>query len=113
MAATIDEYLDALPEQARTVVTEIRRRIHANVGGVGEAIRYQIPAFTLDGRSFVHVGAWQRHIAVYPVPDGDEQFERDIAPYRTEKSTARFPLRQPVPYELIDRLVVLLTARRG
>jgi uncharacterized protein YdhG (YjbR/CyaY superfamily) len=42
------------------------------------------------------------------MPTGDEAFEREIAPYRTSKATARFPLAQPVPHDLITRMVALL-----
>jgi uncharacterized protein YdhG (YjbR/CyaY superfamily) len=72
-----------------------------------------MPTFTVGGSALVHVAAWKQHIALYPVPTGDEAFERDIAPYRAAKSTARFPLRSPIPYDLIARLVVLLLEGRG
>jgi uncharacterized protein YdhG (YjbR/CyaY superfamily) len=46
-------------------------------------------------------------VSLYPVPAGDAAFERAVAPYRSGRSTLRFPLSRPVPYDLIAE-----TARR-
>jgi uncharacterized protein YdhG (YjbR/CyaY superfamily) len=112
--ATVDEYIASFPPDVRSVLEEARRRIHAVVPAAGEAISYGIATFTLDGRYLVYLAGWKRHISVYPVPSGDEAFEQAIAPYRSAKSTVRFPLNKAVPYELIERVVeVLLTRRAG
>ena len=78
-----------------------------------ETISYQIPTFTLDGSAFVYVAGWKHHIAVYPIPSGDAAFEQELAPYRAAKGTLKFPLTQPIPYDLIERVAVLLAAQRG
>ena len=109
---TIHDYLAAQPEPVRERLAEIRRRILAAVPGSGEAIKYKMPTITLDGQSLVHFAAWKQHIAFYPVPVGDADFERDIAPYRGAKDAGHFTHKDPIPYELIDRLVQLLLARR-
>ena len=73
---------------------------------------YQMPTFTLGGKHLVYVAAWKRHISVYPVPTGEAAFERDIAPYRAAKGTLRFPLNEPIPYDLIDRVMAQLVVSR-
>jgi uncharacterized protein YdhG (YjbR/CyaY superfamily) len=100
--ATVEDYLRSLLEDDRDVAPE-----------AAETITYQMPTFTLDGRHLVHVAAWKQHIGLYPLPSGDEAFERELAPYRAARGTARFPLRQPVPYDLIGRLVALLVVQRS
>jgi len=110
--ATVDEYIDSFPDDVRILLEEIRRRISAAVPESAETISYQIPAFTLDGGAFVYVAGWKHHIAVYPIPPGDESLEQDLAPYRAAKGTLKFPLKQPIPYDLIERVVVLLAADR-
>ncbi len=110
---TVDAYVAAQPAEVRARLAEIRRRIHAAVPGAGEAIRYRMPTIMLDGGPLVHFAAWKRHIAFYPVPDGDEAFARDIAPYRGAKDAAQFRHAEPIPYELVDRLVGHLVAARA
>jgi uncharacterized protein YdhG (YjbR/CyaY superfamily) len=112
---TIDEYVAGCPEPVRPVLEEIRRRIHAAVPGAGEVLRYSMPTMTLDGSSLVHFAAWKKHIAVYPAPEpGDDAgFERALAPHRGDKGTLRFPLDEPIPYDLIDGVVAQLVRQRG
>jgi uncharacterized protein YdhG (YjbR/CyaY superfamily) len=107
--ATVDTYIASLADaEARRRMTEIRRIIHDTAADVGETISYGMPTFTTGGRRLVHVAAWKQHIAIYPVPTGDDTFERDIAPYRAARSTARFPMRRPLPHSLVERIVRLL-----
>lgn len=111
--ATIDEYIGSLPGDVQIILTEVRRRIRSVVPDAGETISYGIPTITLGGRHLVYFAAWTHHIAVYPLPAADEAFEQELAPYRAAKSTARFPIRRPIPYDLIERLVTNLVAERA
>jgi uncharacterized protein YdhG (YjbR/CyaY superfamily) len=108
--ASVDDYLCGLPDDARTILEELRRRLRAIAPGTGETISYQMPTITLNGRYLVYFAGWKHHVSLYPVPDGDPDFERDIAPYRSGKSTVKFPYSSPMPYELIERMVRLLIA---
>jgi uncharacterized protein YdhG (YjbR/CyaY superfamily) len=77
-----------------------------------EKISYQIPTFALDGRYLVYFAGWKNHISVYPLPEADEAFERELAPYKSGKGTVKFPLNKPIPYDLIGRLAALLAEQR-
>ncbi len=107
----IDAYVAALPPAAAPVVAEIRRRIHEAVPDAGETISYDMPTFTRDGRSFVHVAGWAKHVSIYPVPEVDDALEGEVAPYRSGRSTLKLPLSQEIPYDLVARLAALLAAR--
>jgi uncharacterized protein YdhG (YjbR/CyaY superfamily) len=111
--STIDEYVAGLPEGSAAVVEEIRRRVHEAVPGAEETISYGMPTFTLDGRSFVHVAGWAKHVSVYPVPALDADLEDEVAPYRSGASTLKLPLTQDIPYDLVSRLVALLADQRA
>jgi uncharacterized protein YdhG (YjbR/CyaY superfamily) len=108
----MDGYIETFSDDVGARLTGIRRRIHAAVPGVTETISYQMPTFTLDRRPLVHMAAWKRYISLYPAPAGDEEFERLAGPYRAQRSTLRFPHNQPIPYDLIDRLLELLVRLR-
>lgn len=111
--ATIDEYIDACPDDVRPIMREIRRRVHVIVPGAGETISYGIPAVTLGGKRLMYFAAWKTHISVYPVPAADQDMEREFAPYLASKGTLRFGLDRPVPYELIEQVAEALAAQRG
>jgi uncharacterized protein YdhG (YjbR/CyaY superfamily) len=110
---SIDDYLATLPDAARLAVEELRRTIHAVVPGVGEAIRYKMPTFTLDGGSLVHLAAWKNHIGLYPLPPLDGDLAAEVEPYRGAKDAMHLPLTGPIPYELVGRVVAVLVEQRG
>jgi uncharacterized protein YdhG (YjbR/CyaY superfamily) len=108
---TVDEYIAAAPERVRAALVEIRQRVQKAVSEAGEKISYRIPTFTLGGRYFAYMAGFDNHVSIYPVttlPGLDEE----IAPYRSGKGTLKFPLDQPVPYDLIERVVTALSERR-
>ena len=83
---TVDGYIASRPDEVQTIL----RNPTADPGGRARSrnrIPYGIPTITLDGHCVVYFAAWKRHISVYPVPDGDEDFEREIAPFRAAKGT--------------------------
>ena len=63
-----------------------------------------MPTFVLHG-NLIHFAAHARHIGVYPMPSGVEEFKDDLAPYQTAKGSVQFPLDRPMPYDLIERIV--------
>ncbi|HXL19619.1 MAG TPA: DUF1801 domain-containing protein [Streptosporangiaceae bacterium] len=109
---TVDEYIASCPDDVQEKLGEIRRRLRGAVPDAGETISYGIPTMTLHGRHLVYFWAWKHHIAVYPVPAADQALEQEIAPYRVGKGTLRFPLRKPIPYDLIERLAPTRAVQR-
>jgi uncharacterized protein YdhG (YjbR/CyaY superfamily) len=105
--ASIDDYISAFPEDVQIILKEVRRTIRKAAPAADETISYQIPTFTLNGRHLVYFAGWKRYISLYPLPAVDEALERELTPYRAAKSTVRFPLGKPIPYDLIERLVAL------
>src|SRR5690349_12694254 len=108
---TVDEYAAALPDGVRVVFEQVRATVGRAVPGATETISYQIPAIVLGGRRVAYFAAWQRHIAIYPVPATGPDLERELAPYRSGRGTVRFPLREPMPYPLIERIITALAGR--
>ena len=103
---TVDDYISAQPEPAQGHARELRAQVHALVPGVGEAIRYGMPAFQVDGATFLYLGAWKRHVGLYPIYRGDAAFEALVAPYRSGMDSVRFALNQPLPAPVIEAIVL-------
>jgi len=99
--ASVGDYIASFPADVRPVLEEVRGAILGAVPGAGEAISYGIAAITLDGAPLLYFAGWKRHLSLYPVPAGDADFERRLEPYRSAKSTLKFPLSEPVPAGLI------------
>ena len=108
----VDEYLLSLPPDVRPLLAQVREVIGAAVPDGVEKISYGMPMLTFGGRNLVSFAAWKNHIGVYPIPAGDAAFQAEIAPYRDAKATARFPLGEPIPYDLIGLLAGYLARER-
>jgi uncharacterized protein YdhG (YjbR/CyaY superfamily) len=108
--ADIDEYLDSISPPARDVVSRLRGRIHELVPGAQETISYQNPTFTLDGRRFVHLAGWKSHLSLYTRPY-DPSLDAELEPYESGRGTLKFLLDRPIPWELLDRVVLALAER--
>ncbi|MFN7943998.1 MAG: DUF1801 domain-containing protein [Blastocatellia bacterium] len=101
---SIDEYIAGFPPHIRSILEKIRATISKAAPNAQEAIKYQMPTFTLHG-NLVHFAACKNHIGFYPAPSGITQFSHELASYKSAKGSVQFPLDQPVPYELIGRIV--------
>jgi uncharacterized protein YdhG (YjbR/CyaY superfamily) len=111
--ATVDEYIESFPEQVGDRLRTVRRIAREVVPGAGERISYGIPAVTLDGRDVVFYSGWKRHVALYPVPHGDEALDRDLDGYRAGKGTLQFRHDRPLPDDLVRRVVTALAGSRA
>jgi uncharacterized protein YdhG (YjbR/CyaY superfamily) len=69
-----------------------------------EKISYGMPTFYQKG-NLVHFGVHKHHIGFYPAPSGIDAFQEELAAYKGAKGSVQFPLDEPVPYQLIERIV--------
>jgi uncharacterized protein YdhG (YjbR/CyaY superfamily) len=103
---SIDEYIAAFPPEVRGILARIRLTIAKAAPEAQQTISYRIPTFRLNG-ALVYFAAFKKHIGFYPPVTGDAGLEKAVAPYAGEKGNLRFPLDQPIPYALIERIVRL------
>ena len=82
------------------------------MGKAGEKISYQIPTITLDGKALLYFSGWKEHISLYPIPPVDEPLSHQLDPYRAGKGTLKFPLKNPIPYDLITHITQAFVAAR-
>ena len=101
----IDEYIAGFPEDIQKILEEIRETIQKAAPEAQEKISYAIPTFELQGKNLVHFAAFKNHIGFYPTPTGVESFEKELSAYKQGKGSVQFPLGEPMPLDLIARLV--------
>ena len=102
--ATIDEYIATFPPDVQAILEKIRSTVRDAAPQAAEKISYKMPAFALDG-DLIYFAAFKKHIGVYPPVRGDAKLNKELARYRGEKGNLKFPLDEPIPYELITRVV--------
>jgi uncharacterized protein YdhG (YjbR/CyaY superfamily) len=102
---SVDEYIAAQPKAAQGVLKRVRSIIRKAVPGAEETISYKIPAYKLHGGPLLYFAGWTEHYSLYPATARlAAMFKDELAPYKLSKGTIRFPLSDPVPVKLIERI---------
>jgi uncharacterized protein YdhG (YjbR/CyaY superfamily) len=101
---TIDEYISGSPVEVRNLLKKVRATIRKAAPDAEEAIKYRLPTFVLHG-NLVHFGAFKSHIGFYATSGGNAAFRKELSAYKGAKGSVQFPLDQPLPLDLISRMV--------
>lgn len=101
---TIDEYIAGFPAEVQQILQEVRAAIRKAAPDARETISYAIPTFTM-GKNLVHFAAFKNHIGFYPTPSGSSTFQKELSKYKMGKGSVQFPINEPMPLDLISRIV--------
>ncbi|MCA1918224.1 MAG: DUF1801 domain-containing protein [Flavobacterium piscis] len=102
--ANIDEYIGAFPNDVQEILEKIRATIQKAAPDAKEKISYSMPAFEQNG-IVVYFAAFKNHIGLYALPSGHETFREELSKYKSGKGSVQFPLDQPMPFDLIAKIV--------
>ncbi len=103
---SVEDYMAALPEDRRAVMEQLRETIRAAAPDASEGIAYNMPAFRREGRFLVSYEAFKRHYSLFPWSDRMvEELGEALRPYAVGKGTIRFPASEPIPLDLVTRII--------
>ena len=100
---TIDEYIAQYPADVQAICEQIRKTIRSIAPDVVEKISYGLATFW-DEENLIHFGVMKNHIGIYPGADGVAAFADRLSAYKTSKGAIQFPLKSPIPYDLIREI---------
>jgi len=107
--SAVDEFVSEQPEDVRSRLQAIRKRIHKVVGPtVTEEMRYGIPAFRLGPKYHLYMANWKGHVSLYPIPlDRDDKFEEMVGSYRKTMTKDNIHLmhNKPLPEDVLDAVI--------
>ena len=102
---SVEAYIAAQPEPVQEILQRVRSAIRKAVPGLEEVISYQMPTYKLHGAPVIYFAGWKRHFSLYPANDRVvAAFADELSSYELSKGTIRFPLAEPVPVKLIQRI---------
>ena len=102
----IDSYISKFPADVQVILENVRATNRHTAPEATETISYMMPAFKQHG-ILVYFAAWEKHIGMYPPISGNKTVEKAIARYAGPKGDLQFPLDEPMPLKLIERIVKL------
>jgi uncharacterized protein YdhG (YjbR/CyaY superfamily) len=102
--STVAEYINSRPQDVQRKLNQLRSLIQQVAPEAEERISYQMPAYFHNG-VLVWFAAHSNHIGFYPRATAITRFERELSRFKHSKGTVQFPLDQPLPVELIKKMV--------
>lgn len=113
-AAEVDRYLADVPEPQRTTLGKVRATLRKVLPHAEEAIRYGMPAMTLQGKAVAGYAAFADHCGYYPMSGDVVAAAGDaVADYEVTKGGLKFAADRPLPVALVRTLVRLRLAELG
>ena len=102
--SSVDDYIAGFREPVQILLEQVRATIQQAAPDAQETIKYAMPTYVLHG-NLVHFAAFKNHIGFYATPTGNGVFQQEISRYKGAKGSLQFPINQPMPLDLIKRLV--------
>jgi uncharacterized protein YdhG (YjbR/CyaY superfamily) len=102
---TVDKYIKSFPASVQVLLEQIRATIKENAPDAAESFAYQMPAYKINGKPLVYFAAFKNHIGFYATPTGHSEFTKELSMYKQGKGSVQFPVDEPIPFDLIGRIV--------
>lgn len=103
--STVDDYIGQYDGEIKERLVAMRAVVRETAPDATESIGYGIPAYKLGGKPLVYFAGFPKHIGFYATPNGHEAFKDEFARYKQGKGSVQFPLNQPLPLDLVRRVV--------
>jgi uncharacterized protein YdhG (YjbR/CyaY superfamily) len=102
----VEAYIAASPASVQPVLHMIRSLILKHAPEAAEGISYGMPGYKLNGKPLVYFADQKKHIGFYATPTGHAAFADELEKYKHGKGSVQFPKDQPIPYDLIERMII-------
>lgn len=102
---TVPNYIDAFPKTTQTILKKIRQIVLKAAPAAIESISYGMPAYKLNDKPLVYFAGYPKHIGLYATPTGHAAFVKELSYYKQGKGSVQFPLSEPIPFELIGKII--------
>lgn len=102
---SVNKYIADFPKDVQRVLRQVRSVIKQTAPEADESIGYGMPAYKLNGKPLVYFAGYKNHIGLYATPTGHAKFSKELSKYKQGKGSVQFPLDEPMPLGLIERIV--------
>lgn len=103
--STVDEYINQFDREVKERLLKLRKLIRSEAPDAVEALSYGLVGYKLNKKPLVYFGGFTNHVGFYATPNGHDAFREDFAKYKQGKGSVQFPNDQPLPLDLVKRVV--------
>jgi uncharacterized protein YdhG (YjbR/CyaY superfamily) len=102
--STIDEYIKTFSSEIQIILQKLRKLVKEVEPSAKELISYKMPTFEIANGNRVYFAANKKHVGFYAIYEPTDM-EDELKPYRSTKDTLRFLFDEPMPYDLIKKVI--------
>ncbi|MFD1631467.1 iron chaperone [Pseudopedobacter beijingensis] len=102
----VNSYISSFDQDTQQILTKIRNIIKTSAPQAEESISYGMPAYKTFKKPLIYFAAFKSHIGFYATPSGHGHFAKQLSSYKQGKGSVQFPVNQPIPYQLIEEIVL-------
>ncbi len=102
----VEQYIETFPNEVQVILFKLRNLIMNSSTDITESFAYGMPAYKTHGKPLVYFAAFKNHIGFYATPTGHQTFSKELSIYKQGKGSVQFPLDKPIPYDLIEQIVL-------
>lgn len=102
---SVDDCIATYPPSTQKLMKQVRATIKKAAPKAEESMSYGMPAYKLNGKALVYFSGYKHHIGFYATPTGHREFKADLAQYKQGKGSVQFPIDEPMPLKLIEKIV--------
>jgi len=101
----VASYIASAPKAVQKTLKQIQATVRKASPEAVEGIAYGMPAYKLNGKPLAYFAAFEHHIGFYATPNAHTAFKKELAKYKQGKGSVQFPIDQPIPLALIEKMV--------
>lgn len=105
MKDDVDAYINQFDGEVKKRLLKFRELVQAEAPEAEEGIMYGLVGYKLNQKPLVYFGGFARHVGFYATPNGHEAFAKEFANYKQGKGSVQFPNDQPLPIDLVKRVI--------
>lgn len=105
MEDKVSIYIDSFPEPVRGRMNDLRAMILTAQPDAVESFAYGMPAYKYKGKPLAYFAGYANHIGFYATPNSHAEFRAELKGYKQGKGSVQFPNSEPLPMDLIRKMV--------
>lgn len=102
---TTEDYLANITPSQLVEFERIRKIVKSIVPDADEVMSYGIPTFKYLKKPLLYFGAFANHVSIFPAQDPLLTEVPELNKYRTGKGTFQYSEKDPIPSELVEKMV--------
>ena len=103
----VTDYIGKLNDDEKAVLQRLRTIVYDVVPDAEDSFSYGIPTYKYKNKYLIAFASNKNFMSIYPGSEPIDAFADELKNYKTSKGTISFTAKNPLPDELVERIILL------